>query len=191
MSTGQSDSMRSGRRWVGGCSGRGIGILSGMLIVALLAFVPGTADAGAASQFTFGGPALIDSAPPYSLPAGFATMSCPSSALCVGATGRFGQIVSSTNPGGTSSSDWSQFPTSQIAGTGYSIGGISCVMQGSAPFCLATGTDPNHPPVGNNAIFLRSTNPAGGASAWQAQPVVPSPPLPVPPARAAGASTTV
>jgi hypothetical protein len=76
---------------------------------------------------TFGGPALIDSGAPYAAPAGLDTMSCPSTGLCVGDTGGFGEIVSSTNPGGSSASDWSQFPTAAIAGHtfNYSIGGVS------------------------------------------------------------------
>jgi len=152
------------------------------------------AYATTAGPLTFGGQATIDTGAPYGLSAALDTMSCPSSGLCVGDTGGFGQIVSSTNPGGTSASDWSQFPTGQIAGKAfsYSIGGVSCVMQGAAPFCLATGTDPADPFGSGNAVFLRSTNPAGGASAWQVQRFAPSPPLDVlAPACAAGASTTV
>jgi hypothetical protein len=152
-----------------------------------------TAEA-ATTPFTFGGPALIDTGAPYADPAAFNTMSCPSTSLCVGDTGTFGQIVSSTNPGSTSAGDWSQFPTAQIAGKpfSYSIGGVSCVIQGAAPFCLATGTDPTDSTAVGNAVFLRSTNPAAGASAWQAQRFAPSPPLDVlAPACAAGASATV
>lgn len=154
----------------------------------------GAAYAATAGPFTFGGQATIDTGAPYGLPAALDTMSCPSSGLCVGDTGGFGQIVSSTNPGSASASDWSQFPTAQIAGHefSYSIGGVSCVMQGGTPFCLATGTDPTDSTVGGNAVFLRSTNPGGGPSAWQAQRFAPSPPLDVlAPACAAGASTTV
>jgi hypothetical protein len=154
----------------------------------------GGAYAATAGPFTFGGQATIDAGAPYGLPAALDTMSCPSGGLCVGDTGVFGQIVSSTNPSSNSASDWLQFPTAQITGKtfSYSIGGVSCVMQAAAPFCLATGTDPMDPSPGGNAVFLRSTNPAGGAPAWQAQRFAPSPPLDVlAPACAAGASTTV
>jgi hypothetical protein len=154
----------------------------------------GAAYAATAGPFTFGGQATIDTGAPYAVPAALDTMSCPSSSLCVGDTGGFGQIVSSTTPGSASARDWSQFPTAQIAGKAfsYSIGGVSCVMQGAAPFCLATGTDPMDSTVGGNGVFLRSTNPAGGASAWQVQRFAPSPPLDVlAPACAPGASSTV
>jgi hypothetical protein len=157
-------------------------------VVAPLAWfaLVGGAYAATAGPFTFGGQATIDSGAPYGLPAALDTMSCPSTGLCVGDTGAFGQIVSSTNPGSSSASDWSQFPTR------YSIGGVSCVTQGAALFCLATGTDPTDPFGADNAVFLRSTNPAGGATAWQAQRFAPSPPLDaLAPACAAGASTTV
>ena len=166
-----------------------------VLAVALVCFAfAGAAQAAAAGPFTFGGQATIDIGAPYGLPAALDTMSCPSTGLCVGDTGGFGQIVASTNPGGASAGDWSQFPTAQIAGHAfsYSIGGVSCVIQGAAPFCLATGTDPMDSTVPGNAVFLRSTNPSGGASAWQAQRFAPSPPLDVlAPACAAGVSTTV
>ncbi|MFZ0381759.1 MAG: hypothetical protein WCD11_11310 [Solirubrobacteraceae bacterium] len=170
-----------------------LGILALALALECSVFA-GAAYAATAGPFTFGGQATIDTGAPYGLSAALDTMSCPSSGLCVGDTGGFGQIVSSTNPGGTSAGDWSQFPTAQIAGHAfsYSIGGVSCVMQGAAPFCLATGTDPTDPTLPGNAVFLRSTNPGGGASAWQTQRFAPSPPLDVlAPACAAGASTTV
>ena len=180
--------------------GRGCGLplaRAGLIVLAVTlvcsGFV-GAADAATAGPFTFGGQATVDTGAPYGLPAALDTMSCPSSGLCVGDTGGFGQIVSSTNPGGSSASDWSQFGTAQIAGktSNYSIGGVSCVMQGAAPFCLATGTDPTDSTLPGNAVFLRSTNPAGGASAWQVQRFAPSPPLDVlAPACAAGVSTTV
>jgi hypothetical protein len=185
-----------GGRVFGRCCGSQLARLGTIVLAVALAcsvFV-GVAYAATAGPFTFGGQAAIDTGTPYGLPATLDTMSCPSSGLCVGDTGGFGQIVSSTNPGSTSASDWSQFPTAQIAGNAfsYSIGGVSCVMQGAAPFCLATGTDPTDPTLPGNAVFLRSTNPAGGASAWQAQRFAPSPPLDVlAPACAAGASTTV
>ena len=166
-----------------------------VLAVALVCFgFVGAAYAATAGPFTFGGQATIDTGAPYGLPAALDTMSCPSSGLCVGDTGGFGQIVSSTNPGSGSASDWSQFATAQIAGKAfsYSIGGVSCVMQGATPFCLATGTDPTASIVGGNAVFLRSTNPTGGPSAWQVQGFAPSPPLDaLAPACAAGVSTTV
>jgi hypothetical protein len=165
------------------------------LAVALVcSALAGAAHAATAGPFTFGGQATINTGAPYATPAALDTMSCPSSGLCVGDTGGFGQIVSSTNPGSMSASDWSEFPTAQIAGKAfsYSIGGVNCVMQGAAPFCLATGTDLTDSTVGGNAVFIRSTNPAGGASAWQAQRFAPSPPLDVlAPACAAGALTTV
>ena len=59
----------------------------------------GPAYAATAGPFTFGGQATIDTGAPYGLPAALDTMSCPSSGLCVGDTGGFGQIVSSTQPG--------------------------------------------------------------------------------------------
>jgi hypothetical protein len=169
--------------------------LAGVCLLVVLGLVSVTpASAAVAGPFTFGEPAPVDTGAPYGDPAAFNTMSCPSTTLCVGDTGTFGQIVSSTNPGSASASDWSPFPTAQIAGTAfdYSIGGVSCVMQGATPFCLAIGTDPTDNTAGGNAVFLRSTDPAGGPSAWQAQRFAPSPPLDaLAPACAAGASTTV
>lgn len=176
----------------GGIAVRGLARVCVLVFLGLWLVTP--AGAAAMGPFAFGGPALIDTGAPYGEPSPFNTMSCPSATLCVGDTGSFGQIVSSTNPGSASAGDWSQFPTAQISGRAvdYSLGGVSCVIQGATPFCLAAGTDPTDNTVGGNAVFLRSTDPSGGPSAWQVQRSAPSPPLDATaPACAAGASGIV
>ena len=135
---------------------------------------------------------VIDTGGPYGDPAAFDTMSCPLASLCVGDTGVFGQIITSSDPSGTSTSDWSVLPTAQVAqnANGYVLIGVSCVTQDASPFCLAVGTNPDDPFGPGNNVFLRSTDPAGGASAWSVQRFAPSS-LDGPPSCAAGASTTV
>jgi hypothetical protein len=164
-----------------------------LLIAAVVsaAFVP-MASAVTSGPLSFGAPALIDIGGPYGDPAAFDTISCPSASLCVGDTGAFAQIITSSDPSGTSTSDWSVLPTAQVAqnANGYVLIGVSCVTQDASPFCLAVGTNPDDPFGPENNVFLRSTDPTGGASAWTVQRFAPSS-LDGPPSCAAGASTTV
>ncbi len=122
----------------------------------------------APSPFSWSAPELIDHQYPYSWPFGIDSISCASTTLCVGTTDTAGEILSSTDPGGTSSSDWSVLLTSLIAqdGTGYSLSGASCVTAGSGPFCVAAGRNLRDQ-TGNPGVILTSTDPTGGASAWQ------------------------
>jgi hypothetical protein len=170
----------------------------GRSVIALLtaAVVSGTvapvASAVTSGPLSFGAPALIDTGGPYGLPAAFDTMSCPSAGLCVGDTGGFGQIITSSDPSGTSEADWSVLPTAQVAqnANGYVLFGVSCVTQGAGPFCLAVGTNPADPTPGENNVLLTSTDPAGGASAWSVQRIAPST-IDGAPSCAPGASGTV
>ena len=142
------------------------------------------AGAVTSGPFSFGAPALIDAGAPYGAPAAFDTLSCPSASLCVGDTGAFGQIVTSTNPSGALASDWS------VLNTSYVLIGVSCVTEGAGPFCLAVGTNPADPFGPGNDELLRSTNPAGGSSAWTVERFAPSS-LDGPPSCAPGASGVV
>jgi hypothetical protein len=172
-----------------GSWGRGLGWRQLTIVVLTAVVVSGVVVPGASAvtggPFSFGAPMLIDTGPPYADPAAFDTISCPSTSLCVGDTGAFGQIVTSSSPSGASASDWSILNTN-----GYVLIGVSCVTQGASPFCLAVGTNPDDPFGPGNNVFLRSSDPTGGASAWTVQRFAPSS-LDGPPSCAAGASTTV
>ena len=85
-----------------------------------------------------------------SLPA--ATVSCPSEQLCVAA--RSNVVLSSTNPT-DASQPWSE---AVLSGAGV-IGGVSCP---SVDFCAAVGDAGSH-----TGTVLTSSDPAGGAPAWQ------------------------
>lgn len=149
-----------------------------LLLLALLALASSvavarlaiTALAASSGPLSWSAPELIDHQYPYADPSGFAGLSCISASLCVGDTG--GQIVSSTDPTGTSPSDWSVLPTTLLtqSSTGYSLAGISCVSTaGSGQFCATTGHN-NTPEVADPGGILTSTNPTGGAAAWQTAP---------------------
>ncbi len=84
-------------------------------------------------------------------------IACPSVSLCV--TGNAGQIITSTNPTATA---WNVV----TAGTGLPIKGISCP---ALTACAA---------IDNNADAIVSTDPTGGAAAWQFTNVIPSPSTP-------------
>jgi hypothetical protein len=84
-----------------------------------------------------------------------AAVSCPSTSLCVAVSGgpslgnTDGKVITSTNP---ASGSWQ---TIQLAGS-PNLRGVSC---GTTTLCVAVARE--------GRIFV-STNPAGGASAWQA-----------------------
>jgi len=89
-------------------------------------------------------------------------MSCPSASLCV-AVGTNSTIATSTNPTGGPSAwktvhpeGYVEHPGMQGLYTGNAIRGVSCP---SSELCVAVVSNPDH--------ILTSTNPTGGASAWQ------------------------
>ena len=137
-----------------------------MAVIGLLLLSAGLALAAAADPFSWSSPVQIDHQYPYGSPFAIISMSCPSTGLCVGNSDQGGELVSSSNPTGSSKSDWSVLSTSLIAqdGTGYSLAGTSCVTTGSGPFCVAAGS--NFKTTTNQGVVLTSTNPTGGASAW-------------------------
>jgi hypothetical protein len=128
-----------------------------------------------ASSINWSAPAQIDANYPYQYNENpLATVSCASTTACLAVTGGGGEseLLGSTQPTGTSASDWSVLSTSLIAqdGTGYSLSGASCMTVGSGPFCLATGYDSweNYAgsPFGQRpyGVILTTTDPTGGAA---------------------------
>ncbi len=110
-------------------------------------------------------PALVDHQYPYSIPAAITGLSCVSESLCVGDAGS--QILTSTDPAGSSPSDWSVASTSLLTegATGYSLDGASCVTVGASPFCATAGVNPVD--SAEPGVILTSTEPAGGLGSWQ------------------------
>jgi hypothetical protein len=144
----------------------------------------------APSPFSWSAPQLIDHQYPYTWPFGVNSMSCASTTLCVGTSEARGQIITSTDPTGTSPSSWSVLATSLISqdATGYDLAGVSCVTAGSSPFCLAAGRNFNTD-VTEHGVVLSSADPTGGAHAWQ--PTALAEGLVSPPSCAQGGSTTL
>ena len=138
-------------------------VLSAALLLARLAV---NAFASPPAALSLSTPALVDDQYPYGSPFGFNSLSCASTTLCVGTTKNLGQLVSSTNPTGTSPSDWSVLPTKLIShgATGYALSGASCVTVTSGPFCLAAGRDPNAGAA--KGVILTSSHPQGDATDW-------------------------
>ena len=83
-------------------------------------------------------------------------VSCPSSSLCV-AVDTFGNVVTSTNPTGGVAA-WMVTKKGQLSSSPYSQNGLSSISCPSNILCIAGDY------LGN---LLRSTNPAGGATAWK------------------------
>ena len=79
---------------------------------------------------------------------GLVEVSCPSASLCAAVAGKSGKVFTSTEP---TSGNWQ---ATQLAGS-PNLRGISC---GTPSLCVAVGYE--------GRIFV-STNPTGGASAWQ------------------------
>lgn len=142
-----------------------LGALIAIASALLLARTVPTAFATSSGPLDFDAPTLIDSGPPYVDPDSLVSLACPSANLCVGvSSGRDdAQIVSSADPTGGSSSDWSVVSTSSLTGSAAraDLGGVACVMQGGSPFCLADGA--TQAGVG---VTLTTTDPTGGAGAW-------------------------
>jgi len=126
---------------------------------------PATADAP--PSFTWSAPEPIDRDAPYARAIPITSMSCSSTTLCLAATEDHGELISSTNPTGTTQGTWSVLQTSLISegATGYALAGTSCVTAGSSPFCVATGRNFNDP--SEPGIAITTTEPTGGASAWK------------------------
>lgn len=145
--------------------GRRAAVLSVALLALLLAWAfarpTALASASSSSPVAWGSPQSVDALAPYTEPNGFLSMSCASGTQCVGVTG-FGDIVSSTDPTGSSASDWSVLPSSLLSSdaTGYGLAAVSC----TTGFCATGGTDPNH---SYDGVILTSSDPTGGsASDW-------------------------
>jgi hypothetical protein len=137
-------------------------LLATLLLAAALAHLTASASANASTPITWGSPQSIDKLAPYTQPNGFQAMSCTSGLFCVGTTA-FGDIISSSNPTGTSASDWSVLPGSLLAGgaSPYGLAAISC----TGSFCATGGGDINHSGAG---VILTSTNPtSASASDWK------------------------
>jgi photosystem II stability/assembly factor-like uncharacterized protein len=147
---------------------RVVGAICGLVALAsalLLARGVPSAFAISSGPLDFGAPALVDSGAPYVDSDSLVSLSCPSTNLCVGASVGFDeqQIVSSTDPTGGSSADWSIVPTSSFGGSaaGLDLGGVACVTQNGAPYCVADGST-----AGGPGVVLTSTDPSGGAGSW-------------------------
>lgn len=96
---------------------------------------------------------------------GFAAASaltCPSTGLCVAISGN--QILSSADPAGGAAA-WTVAPFSQFA----SLASLSCP---SSRLCLAIGNQASSlgPPFLGRPYVLNSTDPDGGAAAWNVNP---------------------
>lgn len=146
---------------------RVVGALCGLVALAsalLLARGVPSAFATSSGPLDFGAPALIDSGAPYVDADSLLSLACPSATLCVGVSGGLdeSQIVSSTDPTGGSSADWPVVSASRLGGVaGLDLGGVGCVMQGGAPYCVADGSTP-----AGAGVVLTSTDPGGGAGSW-------------------------
>lgn len=137
---------------------RGSGALrSGAALVgALLALAGCAASAQAASPLVWSSPWLADNSSPFGNPNKLLSVSCPSVSLCV-AVDQAGQVVTSTDPAGGSSS-WSAALIDRLGvveGFGSEVASVSCP---SVSLCVA---------VNGNDDVLTSTDPAGGPKAWR------------------------
>jgi hypothetical protein len=144
-----------------------LGLLALLALGASVAAAKLAINAFAASSgpLSWSAPALVDHQYPYSLPSGITGLSCTSASLCVGDAGS--TILSSTDPSGSSPSDWSVAATSLLTqgATGYSLDGASCVTVGASPFCATAGVNPVD--SAEPGVILTSTEPIGGLGSWQ------------------------
>jgi PQQ-like domain len=145
--------------------------------------------ASAPPAFSWSSPEAIDSEAPYARAIPITSMSCASTTLCLAATENHGELISSTNPTGTTEGTWSVLQTSLISegATGYALAGATCVTAESSPFCVATGRNFNDP--SEPGIAITTTEPTGDASAWH-KTVFPTG-LTTPPVCAYESSTTL
>ncbi|MGP0047442.1 MAG: hypothetical protein ACLPZR_01150 [Solirubrobacteraceae bacterium] len=141
----------------------------GVICTALCLAIVGIGSSATPSTFSWSSPQSVDTQYPYSNPFSVNSLSCSSSTLCIGTTAVNAEIITSTDPTGSSTSDWSVLPTSLLASgaTGYSLAGGTCVTVSSGPLCVGTGTDPSSDT--DPGLVLTSTNPTGGAGAWTHQ----------------------
>lgn len=141
--------------------------LAVLIAATLFARIAVPAFAASGPALVFSAPQLIDHEAPYGQPVAINSIACPSTALCVATSEAPGQIISTTNPAGSTAGDWSVLATSLISqgSTGYALAGATCVTTQASPFCVATGRNFND--WTNPGVILTSSNPTGNAAAWQ------------------------
>ncbi|HEX4108529.1 MAG TPA: fibronectin type III domain-containing protein [Solirubrobacteraceae bacterium] len=139
---------------------RRVAVLAGLLVLVgglALARLPMFAAAATSTSVSWSAPLAVDTQYPYADPNSVTALTCPSTSLCVGAAGFPSEIIASSQPTGTSTSDWSQLASTVLAGdsSGYSLRSVSCVPGGG--LCAASG-------IGTAGVILTSSNPT--AQSW-------------------------
>ena len=125
-------------------------VRTGLALTAVALALGCFACSAVASTITWSSPALIDQRVPFAVPQGMIDVACPSVHLCVGTQARGVEI--STNPlGGASTWAITALPVTP----GTPLDSISCA---SPRLCVA---------VSDAGQVFTSTDPTGGAGAWQ------------------------
>jgi len=118
-------------------------------LIATTTFGVSRAAAQGTGGLVFGQPAQVDHQPPWSTINYLASISCPSTGLCV-ALDTAGHLVTSTDPSGGAPA----WQVSNLTKAGLDLTGISCP---SVSLCVA---------VDANGDVITSTDPLGGPRSW-------------------------
>jgi hypothetical protein len=139
---------RSIRRFPVGATLR---LIAGLVLCMLAAGLSPAPTLASPPSLSWSSPMLIDHQLPYTSNRSLASVSCPSSSLCV-AVDRDGNVVTSTDPGNSAAATW----TVKNIDANNELTGVSCV---SSALCVA---------VDYGGDVLTSTDPDRGAAAtWR------------------------